>query len=71
MSKRSKISIIKAFFDVLQDDKPHSFNDIAISIGTSWETIKNWAELIECIQDQPKIKIIQNKINIVMLKQPL
>ena len=67
MSKRSKLSIIKAFYEVLKDGKPHSFNEIATQIETSWETIKNWAELIKFIQEQPKIKLIQNKLNLVII----
>ena len=70
MSKRSKISIIKAFFKILDDDKPHSINEMATKIGTSWETINNWAEILEFAQNQPEIEIIKNKVNLVRLKKP-
>lgn len=72
MSKRSKISIIKAFYKIISDGKPHSFNEIATEIGTSWETIKNWAEILEFTQSQPRIKLIRNKVNLIMLEnEPL
>ena len=69
MRKRSKISIIKAFFKILSDGKPHSFNEIATKIGTNWDTIKNWAEILEFVQKQPKIEIIRNKLNLVRIKK--
>lgn len=67
MSKRSKVLIIKSLYKIISDGKPHSFNEIATEIGTSWETIKNWAEILEYVQDQPKIKLIRNKVNLIIL----
>ncbi|MHA1267038.1 MAG: hypothetical protein ACTSRS_17500 [Candidatus Helarchaeota archaeon] len=69
MRKRSKISIIKAFYKILSDGKPHSFNEIATKIKTNWETIKNWAEILDFVQKQPEIEIIRNKLNLVRLKK--
>jgi len=69
LSKRSRIDILKAFYKILTDKKPHTIDEIATKIGTNWNTIRQWANIIEFIQTQPKIEIIENKITQVRIKQ--
>lgn len=69
VSRRYKISLLKPFFEVLSDGKPHTFHEIAKKIGTNWETVKNLAKLLEFTQEQPRILVITNKISMVMLEE--
>ena len=55
-SRRPIDDIAKAIYEVLPDQDLISTNEIAIKIGTNWETVRRCLEFIEWLQNQPRVE---------------
>lgn len=55
-SRRPIDDIARAIYEVLPDQDLITVNEIAIKIGTNWETVRRCLEFIAWLQNQPHIE---------------
>lgn len=66
--RKTLIKIVNNIFDILEDGKLHTINNLARETKSNWRTIKNQVNLIVEIQKRPKIEILSSTNNILVRK---
>ncbi|HME54007.1 MAG TPA: hypothetical protein VKM55_17405 [Candidatus Lokiarchaeia archaeon] len=59
--KRKPRSVVEAIFDDLEKGELKTFSEIANNIGSHYNTVRDYVELIMFIQGKPKISVEQTE----------
>jgi hypothetical protein len=66
--RKSTWQIIENIFNALDDGKFHTISEISQRANSNWSTIKNQVELIQKIQNLPKLDVIHASKQILVKK---
>ena len=55
-------------YNALEDGKYHTINDISRQSNSNWRTIKKLIELIQRIQELPKLKVLHASKQVLVKK---
>lgn len=60
-SRRSPVELIRAIMDALPVRTVASVSSLAKDVGSTWETVSRYLDLLIWVQEQPKVEIVWSK----------
>jgi len=55
-ARKSPEDLVRALFELLSEDGLVTVNEISLKIGSKWSTVEDYLNLIQWIQQQPKVE---------------